>query len=99
MHQFHPKLLYQKPVLRQIGWWVQNGPITKNEVLPVTASFFWKESLIKSWFDVPTTQMCIFVLFVSAGVLFDGAFSLRVSLSIKLKHFVNKLYMCLQFSH
>ena len=30
---------------------------------------------------MPTTQMPIFVLFVSAGVLFDGAFSLRVSLT------------------
>ena len=26
---------------------------------------------------MPTTQMLIFVLFVSAGVLFDGAFSLK----------------------
>ena len=29
-------------VLRQIEWGVQNGPITKNRVLPVTALFFWK---------------------------------------------------------
>ena len=35
---------------------------------------------MRSWFDEPTTQMLIFVLFVSAGVLFDGAFSLWVSL-------------------
>ena len=27
-------------MLRQIEWWVQNGPITKNGVLPVTT--FWK---------------------------------------------------------
>ena len=33
-----------------------------------------------SWFDVPKYQMPIFVLFVSAGVLFDGAFFLWVSL-------------------
>ena len=33
---------YQKPMLRQIEWWVQNGPITKNGVLPVTTLFFWK---------------------------------------------------------
>ena len=26
----------------QIKWWVQNGPITKNEVFPVTTSFFTK---------------------------------------------------------
>ena len=41
-HHFHTKLLYEKPMLRQIEWWVQNGPITKNRVLPVTNSFFWK---------------------------------------------------------
>ena len=29
-------------MLRQIEWWVQNGPITKNGVLPVTTLFFWK---------------------------------------------------------
>ena len=32
-------------------------------------------------FDVPTTQMPIFLVFVSAGVLFDGAFSVWVSLN------------------
>ena len=37
------------------------------------------KSLIKSWFGVPTTRMSIFILFVSAGVLFEGAFSLWVS--------------------
>ena len=37
---------------------------------------------------VPTTQMLTFVLFVSAGVLFDGAFSLWVTLS-KYWHFFN----------
>ena len=33
-----------------------------------------QEPLIKSWFNIPTAQMSISVLFVSAGVLFDGAF-------------------------
>ena len=42
MHYFHRKLSCQKPILKQIEWWVQNGPITKNEVLPVTTLFFWK---------------------------------------------------------
>ena len=28
-------------MLRQIAWWVQNGPITKNGVLKVTNSIFW----------------------------------------------------------
>ena len=39
-HHFDKKLPYQKPMLRQIEWWIQNGPITKNGVLPVTTSFF-----------------------------------------------------------
>ena len=42
MHYFHTILSYQKPMLRQIEWWVQNGPISKNGVLPVTTLFFWK---------------------------------------------------------
>ena len=41
-HYFHAKLSCQKPMLRQIEWWVQNRPITKNGVLPVNTSFFWK---------------------------------------------------------
>ena len=39
-HHFYTKLPYQKSMLRQIEWWVQNRPITKNGVLPVT-TFFW----------------------------------------------------------
>ena len=31
--------------------------------------------------DVPTSQMSIFILSLSAGVLFEGAFSLLVSLT------------------
>ena len=85
-HHFHTKLPYQKPILRHIESWVQNGPISKNGVLPVTTFFLWKfcfyfRTSYKEWFDVPTTQMFIIVLFTSAGVLFDGAFSLRVSLT------------------
>ena len=30
MHHFHPKVPCQKPMLRQIEWWLQNEPITKN---------------------------------------------------------------------
>ena len=41
-HHFHTKLPYQKPILRQTEWWVQNGPIIKNGVLPVTALLFRK---------------------------------------------------------
>ena len=40
--------------------------------------FVW-ETPIKSWFNVTTTQMFIFVLSVSAGVLLEGTFSLWVS--------------------
>ena len=39
-HHFHTKLPKQKPMIRQIEWWVQNGHITKNGVLPVTILFF-----------------------------------------------------------
>ena len=41
-HYFHSKLLSQKPMLRQIESWVQNGPITKKGVLPATSLFFLK---------------------------------------------------------
>ena len=39
---FHTKLLSQKPILRQKECGVQNGPITRNGVLPVTTLFFRK---------------------------------------------------------
>ena len=32
----------EKPMLRQIEWRLQNGPIIKSGVLPVTTLFFWK---------------------------------------------------------
>ena len=42
-HHFHTKLPCQKPMLKLIiEWWVQNGSITKNGVLPVITLFFWK---------------------------------------------------------
>ena len=68
---FHRKLPCQKLMLRQIEWGVQNGPFPKNGVLPIT-----KLPLTESWFDVPTTQMSIFILSVTAGVSFEGAFFL-----------------------
>ena len=37
IHHFHSKLFCQKPMLRQIEWRLQNGPITESGVLPVTA--------------------------------------------------------------
>ena len=42
MHHFHTKLPHQKRMLRQTEWWVQNGPITKKGVLPVTTLLFSK---------------------------------------------------------
>ena len=69
-------------------WEVQNEPITKDGVFPVTFFFFFFENFVseyeplrKSWLDVSNTQMLIFILFVSARVLFKGAFSLWVSLN------------------
>ena len=66
-------------MLRQIKWWVQNGPSKNNWVLLVTTFFFenfvsvW-EPLKKTGFDEPATQMFIFLLFVSGGVFIEGAF-------------------------
>ena len=34
------KLPYQKPMLKQIEWWLQDGHITKNGLLPVTTLLF-----------------------------------------------------------
>ena len=76
---FHTKLPCQK-LMRQIEWAVQNRPIMKNGVLPITTFFenfvFVQETHIKSWFAVPTDQISIFILSVSAGVFFEGAFGL-----------------------
>ena len=41
-HHVHSKLFYQKPILRQIEWWLQNEPITKSGILLVTTSLFGK---------------------------------------------------------
>ena len=43
-----------------------------------------KEPFVKSWFDIQTTQMSIFILLVSTGVILEGAFSLWVSLMAKI---------------
>ena len=53
-HHFHSQLLCQKPMSRQIEWWLQNGPITKSGVLPATTYFFWKicSSFKTSWKDL-----------------------------------------------
>ena len=48
---FHTIMPCQMPILKQIEWGVQNGPITKNGVWRVTNLFFWKFwfSLTLSW--------------------------------------------------
>ena len=40
MQHFHTTFPCQKPMLKQTEWGLQNGPITKNRVLPVTTIFF-----------------------------------------------------------
>ena len=72
-------------MLRQIEWEAQNGPITKNQVLPLTTFFFvhlisvW-EPLKKRWFNVLTTYMIIFINFVNVWVLFQNTFFPWISL-------------------
>ena len=39
-HHFHSELFCQEPMLRQIEWRLQNGPITQSGVLPVTTLIF-----------------------------------------------------------
>ena len=60
---------------------------------------------IKSWFNVPTPQISIFIYFASAGVLIEGAFSLwlssshisqsplRYNFSVKLKACVRYFFL------
>ena len=87
----NPMIYTRMGNLQYSAEWVNNftgGPITKKGVLAVTTLFFWKfcfslRTLIKSWIDISTTQMSIFVFFVSAGVVFDGTFPLWVSLKTK----------------
>ena len=84
-HHFHSKLLCQKPMLRQIEWWLQNGLITESGVLPVTTLFFWKicfnfrtssKELIWCNND-PNVRICIFC---KCWSLILGCFSLWVPL-------------------
>ena len=62
---------------------VQKGPITKNKVLSVTNSIFWKFcfSITTSYKELIlfiTSQMPTFLLFVGIWVLFKGVFSMWV---------------------
>ena len=77
-------------MLRQIEWRVHDVPITKNTVLPVATVFCWKfcfsirtcyKELIWST-NYPNDH--IYIFFKSAGVFFQVAFSLWVSLKLIL---------------
>ena len=52
---------------------------TSNYFIFLKVLFYFK-NLMNNWFNVPSAQTPILLLFLSAGVLFDGAFSLWVSL-------------------
>ena len=67
---------------RQIKWWLQNGPITKNEVFPITTLFLWNfflslrtcnKELICCANDPTQMPFC-------KRWSFDDVFALRVSL-------------------
>ena len=91
-HHFHTKLRYWKPILRQIEWWVQNGPTSKNGILPVTASFFSKFCFsFRTSYKVliwctnnPNVHIHTFCKHWS----FNNAFSLRVPLMSNLQHII-----------
>ena len=87
-------------MLRQIVLWVQNGPIKIKGVFPVTALLFWKFCFslrtsykVLIWCANDPNAYILTYSFVSSGVLFEGAFSLWVSLRLvnpvaKLKKYV-----------
>ena len=76
---------------------MENGPITKwtshkewsfvSKYFLLRILFQFKNPIIKSWFNVPTTQMSIFIIFVSAGVLFEVAFFQCVPLEKQIFQF------------
>ena len=61
-------------MLRQIEWEYKIDLSQRTEFS--LSLLYFVENLI----NVPTTQMSIFILFISTSVLFEGAFSLRVFL-------------------
>ena len=75
-----------KTALRKANIKINRMGSTKwNHILPVTTLFFQNlycsiRTSNKELINVPTTQMSIFILFVSAGDLFESAFSLWLSL-------------------
>ena len=72
-------------MLRQMKWvstkltyYKERSFTSKYLIFMIIASVY--KPLIKSLFDVPTIQMSIFVLFVSARDLFGSAYSFPVSI-------------------
>ena len=80
-NDFHSKVPRQKLMLRQNERRVQNGPVKSNGVLPLATLFLWKInfSIWTCWLNLPTSQISINILFVSAWVLFECVFSMWVS--------------------
>ena len=98
MNSFHAKLPYQKPMLRQIEWWIQNGPTTKNSfasyyfiyLFTLKILFQFKNSYKKLISCTNNPNAYIWILFVSNEVLFDNAFSLQVSLKSSAQNIGNE---------
>ena len=92
MHHFQTKLSYQKAMLRQIKWWLQNGPIKKNWVLPVTNLLFSKfcfslRTSYRDWIcctNNPNVHICTFCK--------RRPFSEKIKLSIPLYQYPKVLY-------
>ena len=91
MHHFHTKLHRRKSMVKTNRMGSTKWTYQKERGFASTYFIFFsvQEPLIKSLFDVKTIKMFIFILFESAGVLFEGALSLWVSLRAWVVHFVN----------
>ena len=82
---FRKKLPCQKSMLAQIECWVQNWLIKKNEKLPVTTTFFWKNcfSIIDLIYQLPKCHVRNLELkgVSSMFSLFEAIFLMFVSFS------------------
>ena len=79
----------EKPMLRQIEWGVENGPTSENAVLSLSTLFFWKFSfsiITCNKGSIRSTNYTNVQIHTSesTGVLYEGVFSLRVSLKLIL---------------
>ena len=76
----------------------QNEPILKNGVLPLTTLFFWKFCYsLRTYYEELiwcTNYANVHILFVSTGVLFEGFFSVWVSLRNLYKSFLSGRKVC-----